>query len=770
MPPAARATLRVIALSGCALLAILTIPDHSPTLLWKWPRPVLVQFMLALPALWLLVSALAAPDGRPGFSVPALAGVAILLGASVVSALAGPYSGFSSEFLTLGAGPLLLFLAIGRGMAGPDERNSESLQIAKAIGGGLVVLCAISFLWWLALGVIAPWLRTGSDGPGLARFLANRNELPLGHANYTAGVAVLAFGWSGGLACLAASRARGIWVAATVLSLATLFSSGSRGGWIGLAVLAATAVWMWMVRRGANRRRIFAGVSLVALATIILAIAHPRTRVVIELFRETGTLNTGDVQRLSMAQAAVRMAGERPMLGYGPGATPLAYPAFRAELTGGVETALQLHNTPLQILADTGFIGLAGALVLAALVVLRLRRESREPAFTVAGCASIAFVGYAAFSITDFQLDVPFISAALAATAALALRTADASRPEGVLGTSRPTSEASPGWSALPLTRPTQSIRIPPVATMIAVVVWLFLVVWTQRGPLAERARFSAAIDALERSDFAKFRSLAITGEGSSPPSDAILNSTALVLADPSAYRIKAPSESATAIDLLRVSIARNPDQEIAHFNLGWLLLNSDPAAAAQHFREAARLVPDKGGVYLGLSSALLAQGEIDQARIALAAEMVSDPAFCASPLWSTPTFTRARAGTLLIAADLLDSIAPDDARAHRVASLFRWLAGDDSQPAPAADLTREVFTPPIENAVGSRRQRTGYPLLMRNADMPTPVDLFTFADDPETRRKLAPLFPPKGWLTGPQLRKLTSESESESESDRRED
>jgi hypothetical protein len=88
-------------------------------------------------------------------------------------------------------------------------------------------------------------------------------------------------------------------------------------------------------------------------------------------------------------------------------------------------------------------------------------------------------------------------------------------------------------------------------------------------------------------------------------------------------------------------------------------------------------------------------------------------------------------------------------------------LSGDDSQPAPAADLTRDDFNPQIEVAVGVRRQRTGYPLVMRNADMPTPIDLFTFVDDPDTRRKLAPLFPAKGWLTGPQLRRLTSESES---------
>ncbi|HEY5551316.1 MAG TPA: O-antigen ligase family protein [Opitutaceae bacterium] len=722
MPPAARATLRIIALLGCALLAILTIPDHSPTLLWKWPRPVLVQLMLALPAVWLLVSAIAAPEGRSGFGVPVLAAVALLLVASVVSAFAGPYSGFSTEMLALGVGPLLLFLAVGRATA--DADGDADLAIARAVGGGLAVLCALSLVWWFTVDVFAPWLHVDTGGPGILRFLATRNERPLGHANYTAGVAVFALGWSGGLACLAAGRARKVWIAATAVSLATLFSSGSRGGWIGLTVLAATAAWLWMVRRGANRRRIFVGVSLVALATITLAIAHPRTRVVIELFQETGALNTGDVQRLSMAQAAVRMAADRPLLGHGPGATPLAYPAHRAALTGGVETALQLHNTPLQILADTGFIGLAGALLLAGLVVLRLRGESREPRLTVAGCAAVAFLGYAAFSITDFQLDVPVISAALAATAALALRKTD-------------------------------GVRIPPVATMMAVVVWLFLAVWTQRGPLAERARYSAAIDALERSDFAGFRSRAIAGEGAAAPSDAILNSTALILADPHAYGITAPPELATAIDLLRTSLARNPDQEIAHFNLGWLLLQSDPAVAAQHFREAARLVPDKGGVYLGLSSALLAQGQVQQAGVAVAAEMVNDPAFCASPLWRLPAFAPARAGVLQVAAMQLDAIAPDDARARRVASLFRWLAGDDSQPPPGAGFTRDDFNPPIETASGVRRQRTAYPLVIRNADMPAPVDLQVVIEDPATRRRLAPLFPAKGWLSGPQLRRL---------------
>jgi hypothetical protein len=135
MPPAARTALRIIALLGCALLAILTVPDHSPTLLWKWPRPVLLQLMLALPAVWLLVAAIAAPEGRSGFGVPALAAVALMIGGAVVSAFAGPYSGFSTEFLTLGVGPLLLFLAVGRATACVGSDSTISLSGSPSSAG-----------------------------------------------------------------------------------------------------------------------------------------------------------------------------------------------------------------------------------------------------------------------------------------------------------------------------------------------------------------------------------------------------------------------------------------------------------------------------------------------------------------------------------------------------------------------------------------------------------------------------------------------------------
>jgi hypothetical protein len=52
------------------------------------------------------------------------------------------------------------------------------------------------------------------------------------------------------------------------------------------------------------------------------------------------------------------------------------------------------------------------------------------------------------------------------------------------------------------------------------------------------------------------------------------------------------------------------------------------------------------------------------------------------------------------------------------------------------------------------RRERRGYPVLMRNLDLPPPLDLY------EVRELAAPpsansALPPKGWLPSPVLRQL---------------
>ena len=60
------------------------------------------------------------------------------------------------------------------------------------------------------------------------------------------------------------------------------------------------------------------------------------------------------------------------------------------------------------------------------------------------------------------------------------------------------------------------------------------------------------------------------------------------------------------------------------------------------------------------------------------------------------------------------------------------------------------------------RRERTGYPVLMRNLDLPTPVDLYDVREwVPEPAVPALAALPPKGWLPSPLLLTLLAESVS---------
>jgi len=53
------------------------------------------------------------------------------------------------------------------------------------------------------------------------------------------------------------------------------------------------------------------------------------------------------------------------------------------------------------------------------------------------------------------------------------------------------------------------------------------------------------------------------------------------------------------------------------------------------------------------------------------------------------------------------------------------------------------------------RRERIGYPVLMRNADLPPPFDLYDVREDPRFPASVSFPLPDKGWLPTPVLLKL---------------
>ncbi len=654
----------VIGIAGVAALAVITLASPGATRMFAWPWTLAYATALAAPVLSLIARAF---DRHQPLALPAPTWTGVAAASALVivaSALASPHRGPS----LLGGAPLLAALAfffVAFDWLQTGEARAE--QLVHGLGIFFAAAAIVSLALW------------ASDLPGraAAEIFSARNPYPLGHSNYTAGLALLALPWFARLGLRSPRPMSYAWAGGIALALTMLFTSGSRGGLLGLAVLTLGALIAAPLDRP---RKIYLGVGLVLIG-LALALANPRTRAMFQPAPPTAELNISNLQRSSMLTAGLRMGADRPLLGWGPGTTPLVYPRYRAGLEGGVENVLQLHSLPVQLWAELGVFSLVCA---AGFVVLVARHARREPT------AALAVTGYAVLALTDWQLDVPVFAFAVAVCVALLATPAEQCH-------------------ALRDTAPRLARVLTGAAALVAFAIVTLL---GHRDPTPE------------------------------------MNVRALALAQD-------PANAGPAAALLRESLALNPDQEIAHFNLGWLLVVRDPAAAEKHFLSAARLVPDKGGVYLGLGLARLNQTLATSAAHAFALECLNDPAFLRSPWWREPPIAAQRDATR---AEFLRLIAS----AKKNLPAGSWAAAQlDRLIALAPDLGNVPAGP--ERTFF--RERTGYPVLMRDLDLSTPTDLYPVREvQPEAAlvahtgtvvdRSMAPL-PAKGWLPTPLLRQL---------------
>ncbi len=637
---------RALTLAGLLALALITLVPPGATRMWATPWTLALWAALVLPAAALSLRAF---DARAPLVLPPRSWlVATYASVAVVflSAALSPYAGISLRWSApLLAGPVWFFIAFDWLHSDPGTAAHRHALLAKA---GLPTALAIGLI---SIGL---WFPTVLER-GLREAILSRNAFPLGHSNYTAGLALLLLPF----AVSGIWRHQGAWRATAALSallaLAMLFSSSSRGGALGLAALAVTSLLLAPISR---KTKALLGFAAVALG-LGFVLGNPRTRATFTgNAADRSLVAASDVQRIAMFTVGRQMGIDRPLLGWGPGTTPLVYPKYRAIAAGGVENVLQLHSAPVHLWAEFGLGGLACLLVA---VVLVFRARHRAP------LASITCVGYAAFALTDWQIDIPVFTFALALLAALLA-------PVGPAAPSLPNSALAPR-------------RALGIATLLAIV----------------------ALELLGRRD---------------PTPE--LNVRALTYA-------RDPAGTGLAITLLRRSLALNPDQEIAHFNLGWLLLAHDTPAAERHFRAAAQLVPDKGGVYFGLGLARLKQGHATGAARAFALECLNEPRFLSSPWWREPVLAATRDATAAAFAKLLEQV------------------GELARPYPfdPAQLGR---LPPGPGGT-YRRTRVGYPVIMRNLDIAAPMDLYDVRESAPASARSA--LPPKGWLPSPLLLRL---------------
>jgi O-antigen ligase len=133
------------------------------------------------------------------------------------------------------------------------------------------------------------------------------------------------------------------WLAGAVALGLTLV----RGAWLGFAVGAGLVLVL-------ARRRAAALVLLVALvaAALVIPTVHRRLETIGDLTDPSAR------ERLAMLGTGLRLVGEHPVAGIGPGQVKAAYPVYAPPEAVRRHTS-HLHNTPLQIAAERGVVGLA---------------------------------------------------------------------------------------------------------------------------------------------------------------------------------------------------------------------------------------------------------------------------------------------------------------------------------------------------------------------------------------------------------------------------
>jgi O-antigen ligase len=355
--------------------------------------------MIAIVLAGWAVAAWRLPSWRPGTAIwPALV---IPLASMTLSTLLSPFPRLGIEYLAWAVLLVALYLLLVRIL---------SLEFARArIGGLAAILGAMIGLlylgivierwlaWWGLLGHLAiPPLRPGLPG------------LTFGGPNLVASAVVLLTVIAiAGLGVGSRARAAAI-VALTSLSAAVVFVSGSRSAWLALLLASAIVGGLWLL---ANRQRLTRGVRdrvsrplLVGLGAVsVLAIVTLGPMVMARI------TSSGDGGRPAYFATALRMFGDAPVAGLGPG----TWAARRTAYLGPSEfdyTVPHAHNVYLQSLAELGFVGaLAGAVAVAAVawLIYRSFRGGDRALRAWAWAAVFGLVYTAIVNMADFYANVP---------------------------------------------------------------------------------------------------------------------------------------------------------------------------------------------------------------------------------------------------------------------------------------------------------------------------------------------------------------------------
>lgn len=186
------------------------------------------------------------------------------------------------------------------------------------------------------------------------------------------------------------------WAVSFTLILGAVMISGMRSGWLSMAIVLATYGVLMFQRENRELRRTMLTVPVLAILIIAVSyLASPLFQQRLQLTRAVaeGTSEAIDYassERMPIFVTAWRMFRHHPVNGVGVRAFPRAYLRYadaddiHIVKSGGKSGATHAHNVVLEVMADTGSIGLVG-LILGVLLAVRAWRAAppaqRQDAF-----------------------------------------------------------------------------------------------------------------------------------------------------------------------------------------------------------------------------------------------------------------------------------------------------------------------------------------------------------------------------------------------------
>ena len=171
------------------------------------------------------------------------------------------------------------------------------------------------------------------------------------------------------------------WALAFTLILGAVMIAGMRAGWLTMAIVLGTYMLLMLKRENRELRRTI--LTIPVLVVIVISASYLASPLFQQRLDVTHAFTLGaetakdesSMERIPIFKTALTMYQEHPVNGVGVRAFPVAYMTYaepgdvHIRKSGGTSGATHAHNVVLEIMADTGSIGLAGLILALAFLV-----------------------------------------------------------------------------------------------------------------------------------------------------------------------------------------------------------------------------------------------------------------------------------------------------------------------------------------------------------------------------------------------------------------